>query len=193
MDTVRARRTMVAAVLGTVLILASCGGSGDGADTAESADEIPTVTPGDTSIDDSKAAEIGDPSPEHRQDTAGAGEVDTTLTSPGTSPVPDTRNEDGDDAAAPAEPTTDDSPSSETPDAAAQTSPRTSPETDTTVPDPAPVGGRQLGEALDPASGFDGNPLPDIVVDDVGNDAKVNVANILPAQRPVLVWAWAPH
>lgn len=67
--------------------------------------------------------------------------------------------------------------------------------TDPTNPAPAPpaVGGRALAAELAPASAFDANPLPDLVVDDIGRDAKANVANLFPASLPVLVWAWAPH
>jgi hypothetical protein len=35
--------------------------------------------------------------------------------------------------------------------------------------------------------------LPDLVVDDVGAGAKVNLASLAPSQRPVLLWMWAPH
>jgi hypothetical protein len=58
----------------------------------------------------------------------------------------------------------------------------------------APVaGGRLFAADVQPAAQFDGNPFPDLVVDDVGKDAQVNIANILPSDRPVLLWAWAPH
>lgn len=55
------------------------------------------------------------------------------------------------------------------------------------------VGGRLLATEVQPASAIDSNPFPDLVVDDIGKDAKVNIANILPSDRPVLLWAWAPH
>ena len=35
--------------------------------------------------------------------------------------------------------------------------------------------------------------LPDLVVDDVGAQAKVNLASLTPAPEPILVWLWAPH
>ncbi len=58
----------------------------------------------------------------------------------------------------------------------------------------APVAGVDLGTAeVDPASDVATNPLPDLVVDDVRRDAKVNLRNLLPAERPVLLWLWAPH
>ena len=58
---------------------------------------------------------------------------------------------------------------------------------------PAVLGGRALGEAIVPESEVETNLLPDLVVDDVGRDAKVNVRNVFPADRPVLMWMWAPH
>jgi hypothetical protein len=55
------------------------------------------------------------------------------------------------------------------------------------------VGGRLFAPDVQPAAQFDANPFPDLVVDDVGKDAQVNIANILPSDRPILLWAWAPH
>jgi hypothetical protein len=66
-------------------------------------------------------------------------------------------------------------------------------ETDAAVTPPAPVGGRVLASELDPAADFDANPFPNLVVDDVGRGGQANLANLLPTDRPVLVWAWAPH
>ena len=47
--------------------------------------------------------------------------------------------------------------------------------------------------AVESDAQFDGNPFPDLVVDDVGRDGEANIANILPSDRPVLLWTWAPH
>jgi hypothetical protein len=55
------------------------------------------------------------------------------------------------------------------------------------------VGGRLFAADVQPATQVDGNPFPDLVVDDIGKDAQVNIKNILPSDRPVLLWAWAPH
>ncbi|MGB3735965.1 MAG: hypothetical protein WA964_13495 [Ilumatobacter sp.] len=67
----------------------------------------------------------------------------------------------------------------------------------TEAPEAAPtepvVGGRLFASDVQPAAQFDGNPFPDLVVDDIGKDAQVNIKNILPSDRPVLLWAWAPH
>lgn len=57
----------------------------------------------------------------------------------------------------------------------------------------AALGGRALGEELSSAADIETNVLPDLVVDDVGRDAKVNLRNVFPADRPVLLWLWAPH
>lgn len=66
---------------------------------------------------------------------------------------------------------------------------------DTAAPEPerAPVGGRTLGSSVEPVSEFDGNPFPDLVVNDVGRSGEANIRNILPSDRPVLLWTWAPH
>lgn len=65
----------------------------------------------------------------------------------------------------------------------------------TEAPAPAEpiVGGRLFAADVQPEAQFEGNPFPNLVVDDIGKDARVNIANILPSDRPVLLWAWAPH
>ena len=60
-------------------------------------------------------------------------------------------------------------------------------------PEPAPLGGRTFATQAEPDSQFDGNPFPDLVVDDIGRGGEANIANILPSERPVLLWTWAPH
>lgn len=69
------------------------------------------------------------------------------------------------------------------------------PATDAPPAEPAPpaVGGRALATTVEPASQFDGNPFPDLVVEDIGRSGEANTANILPSDRPVLLWTWAPH
>lgn len=37
------------------------------------------------------------------------------------------------------------------------------------------------------------NQLPDVVVDNLNDDNKVNLRNYAPADRPILLWMWAPH
>ena len=60
-------------------------------------------------------------------------------------------------------------------------------------PEPAPVGGRALATSVELDAQFDDNPFPDLVVDDIGRASEANIANILPSERPVLLWTWAPH
>ena len=68
------------------------------------------------------------------------------------------------------------------------------PETETEAAPAEPqIGGRAFAVDVESASQFDGNPFPDLVVEDVGRDGQGNLANILPSDRPVLLWAWAPH
>ncbi len=55
------------------------------------------------------------------------------------------------------------------------------------------VRGRLLAAEVRPEAELDSNPFPDLVVDDIGKDTEVNIRNILPSDRPVLLWAWAPH
>ncbi len=83
--------------------------------------------------------------------------------------------------------------------------PEAAPATDAAVAEPAPtdappdepeppaVGGRAFATTVEPDAQFDGNPFPDLVVDDVGRGGEANIANILPSDRPVLLWTWAPH
>ena len=49
------------------------------------------------------------------------------------------------------------------------------------------------GEALDTASEIPTNLFPDLVVDDVSRGKKVNLRNLIPSEKPVLVWMWAPN
>ncbi len=52
---------------------------------------------------------------------------------------------------------------------------------------------RELGLALRPESDVVTNVLPPVEVHDVGQDRMVNFKNIFPAERPVLLWMWAPY
>ena len=47
--------------------------------------------------------------------------------------------------------------------------------------------------AVDPAADLATNLLPDLVVDDLNNDNKVNLRNYGTGDLPILVWLWAPH
>ena len=68
------------------------------------------------------------------------------------------------------------------------------------VSDPPPpvvpeamLGGRAFATELSPTSDFPENALPDIQVDDIRRQTKVALRNVFPAERPVLLWLWAPH
>ena len=78
-------------------------------------------------------------------------------------------------------------------DTAATTPTSEAPATEPPPVEPAPLGGRTFSTTVEADSQFDGNPFPDLVVDDVGRGGEANVANILPSDRPVLLWTWAPH
>jgi hypothetical protein len=60
------------------------------------------------------------------------------------------------------------------------------------VPEAMP-GGRAFATELSPTSDFPENALPDIQVDDIRRQTKVALRNVFPAERPVLLWLWAPH
>ncbi|MDX2379801.1 MAG: hypothetical protein QNM02_08585 [Acidimicrobiia bacterium] len=51
------------------------------------------------------------------------------------------------------------------------------------------LGGAEVGSA----SEVESNLFPDLVVDDIGRGKKVNIRNIVPSDKPVLLWMWAPH
>ena len=46
--------------------------------------------------------------------------------------------------------------------------------------------------AVRPESDVATNPLPDLVVDNLTSDTKVNLRNVVPNDQPVLLWMWAP-
>jgi hypothetical protein len=50
-----------------------------------------------------------------------------------------------------------------------------------------------VGPDVIAASEIDTNLLPSVVVDDLTNDRKVNFRNLVPQEKPVLLWMWAPH
>jgi len=47
--------------------------------------------------------------------------------------------------------------------------------------------------AVVPASDTESNVLPDVVVNNVTLGNQVNLRNMVPSEKPVLVWMWAPH
>jgi len=145
------------------LTLAACGTSDPTATTTPDA----TTIPGDTIPPPTDAAPADD--------------------SPDEASAPDAEPADN---ASPSEPPTTEPTAT---DAAAATPASEAPATEPPPAEPAPLGGRTFSTTVEADSQFDGNPFPDLVVDDVGRGGEANVANILPSDRPVLLWTWAPH
>lgn len=59
----------------------------------------------------------------------------------------------------------------------------------------APPGGSGPARGTDPVSQAapDGNVVPEVAVLDVGTGDTVDLVSFVPAQRPILLWFWAPH
>ena len=57
-------------------------------------------------------------------------------------------------------------------------------------PSPAPP---VAPEPAPPAADAGPNTLPDVTVLDVASGESVVVSSLAPADRPILVWVWAPH
>lgn len=49
------------------------------------------------------------------------------------------------------------------------------------------------GPEVEASSDTEVNLLPDVVVDDLTNDRKVNFRNLVPQDKPILLWMYAPH
>lgn len=157
-------RRLPALVAGLGLTLAACGAGSDGV-APPATEDLPAATEEPTG-DGTTEAETADVAATDAPEptSAEAPEADQPVD---TEATPEAEE-------APAEPVVTDAPA-----AAAPAEPV--------------VGGRLFATDVQPASAIDNNPFPDLVVDDIGKDAKVNIANILPSDRPVLLWAWAPH
>ena len=50
-----------------------------------------------------------------------------------------------------------------------------------------------VGPEVVPASEIETNQLPSVVLDDVSRGTKVNFRNLVPQDKPILLWAYAPH
>ena len=50
-----------------------------------------------------------------------------------------------------------------------------------------------VGPDVIPAAEIETNILPNVVVDDLNNGRKVNFRNLVPQDKPVLLWMYAPH
>lgn len=163
------RTSALAAAMGFVLV--ACGTSSD-SDTAEpAATEAAVAADVDAPATDAAAAPAAT--------TAEASSVTAAPTDPSRSDPPATD--------APVEVT--EAPSEEP----AAAPPATEPAPPATQPAAPEVGGRAFATDVEPDSQFDGNPFPDLVVEDVGRAGSANLANIVPSDRPVLLWTWAPH
>lgn len=57
----------------------------------------------------------------------------------------------------------------------------------------APTAVDLVGVDVLAASDFEGNLLPDVVVDDINTGRKVNFKNLVPQEKPILLWMYAPH
>lgn len=50
-----------------------------------------------------------------------------------------------------------------------------------------------VGADVLPESDVESNLLPSVVVDDVNTGRKVNFKNLVPQEKPILLWMYAPH
>ena len=160
----------------TAISLAACGGSAPQAEEVASS-AVPVLPDEANPVPDSAAVtadETADDSDSSRA-TGDAGDTTETDATGGDAGPVDGDTESGDTENGDIE-------NGDTANADAETAP--------SAPEP---GGRDLGSELRPESATASNPLPDLLVDDVRRGAQVNVANLLPSERPVLLWAWAPH
>lgn len=67
---------------------------------------------------------------------------------------------------------------------------------DDAAPTPARTGAGLLdlsGPDIVASAEIETNELPDVVVDDLTNGRKVNFRNLVPQDKPILLWMWAPH
>ncbi len=61
---------------------------------------------------------------------------------------------------------------------------------------PAPSGSAAVdlvGADVLSASDIESNLLPSVIVDDINTGRKVNFRNLVPQEKPILLWMWAPH
>ena len=47
--------------------------------------------------------------------------------------------------------------------------------------------------AVEPGADLASNLLPDLIVDNLNDDNKVNLRNYGVGDKPVRIWMWAPH
>lgn len=117
---------------------------------------------------------------------AGDAETSATGTAGGSSADGDTATEPSNPA-----PVGESTPGAEPAGADAETAPDAD-------PGAAPVGSSAglvdlVGPDVVAASEIETNELPDVVVDDVSTGRQVNFRNLVPQDKPILLWMWAPH
>lgn len=69
-------------------------------------------------------------------------------------------------------------------------------ESDTSEAAPAPTGSARLdlvGADVIPAADVASNLLPSVIVNDLNTGQEVNFRNLVPQEKPILLWMWAPH
>ena len=67
---------------------------------------------------------------------------------------------------------------------------------DAAEPEAAPASATAVdlvGVDVLPESEFEANLLPSVIVDDINTGRKVNFRNLVPQEKPILLWMWAPH
>lgn len=60
----------------------------------------------------------------------------------------------------------------------------------------APAGSARLdlvGAEVIPAAEVASNLLPSVIVNDLNTGQEVNFRNLVPQEKPILLWMWAPH
>lgn len=160
------RRVLPAAILAGALVLAACGEGSSGSDSATSGPAASDAPPATAAPDAETDADVD--AQADAPDESVATEPPAELPATTVIDAVDDETETATDADEPA------------------------PEPEPAVA-PAEIGGRAFATDVQPAADFDGNPFPDLVVDDVGRASEANIRNILPSDRPVLLWTWAPH
>jgi len=162
---VRRRRRLASGVLAGTMVLAACGTGDEPSPIAETVVDTPAA---DVGVDngDGATSEVDSSDPAVAEVDDGAAPV--------TEPNGDATAVAPDEASAASEPDTD-APA----DGVAAT----------VIDGEVDLVG---AEVID-AANIDTNLLPDVVVDDLTNDRKVNFRNLVPQDKPILLWMYAPH
>lgn len=176
----RVSRSLAAVAAGLVLLSACGTTTEDSASTAATAapDQAPAAGPGTAATESpADATDAAASSADASTDTTAAAPADDAP--PAETPVEDSAADDGSEAPAGTEAAAEGTEAPVTPAARS-----------TLGPD-----GRVdlVGADVVPEAEVESNPLPSVVLDDVQGARKVNFRNLIPQDRPVLLWMWAPH